>query len=125
MKTHPAIGEEIVRSIEGLSHLAPMIRAEHERWDGTGYPDGLKGGEIPLASCIVLVCDAYHAMVSDRPYRKAMSIQAAVAELVANSGTQFCPAVVDAFLERPTLTAIMRFSAQASPEAPDERLTAR
>ena len=98
MKTHPAIGERILSSIEGLLHLGPVIRAEHERWDGTGYPDGLSGQQIPLASRIVLACDAYHAMISDRPYRKALGAQAALEELQGNAGTQFCPHTVPALL---------------------------
>jgi two-component system cell cycle response regulator len=98
MKTHPAIGEEIVASTIGLSHLAPAIRADHERWDGKGYPDGLSGEEIPIASRIVLVCDAFHAMTSDRPYRRALGVQAALAELRKNAGTQFCPRTVEAFV---------------------------
>ena len=91
IKTHTAIGERMLSSIEGLAHLAPIVRAEHERWDGKGYPDGLSGERIPLASRIVFACDAYHAMTSERPYRKAMSVRAALEELQKNSGTQFCP----------------------------------
>ena len=98
MKEHPVIGAQIVASIDGLSHLAAAIRAEHERWDGRGYPDGLAGEEIPFASRIVFACDAYHAMTSDRPYRRAMSNKEALAELERNAGTQFCPASVAALL---------------------------
>ena len=98
MRRHPEIGEQIVASMGPLAHLAPVIRAEHERWDGTGYPDGLKGEEIPLASRIVFVCDAYHAMTSDRPYRKAMSHEDALAELSRYAGRQFCPVTVAAAL---------------------------
>jgi response regulator RpfG family c-di-GMP phosphodiesterase len=98
MRMHPAIGEEIVASTKGLAPLAPAIRAEHERWDGEGYPDGLSGEEIPVASRIVLVCDAFHAMTSDRPYRKALGAEAALRELKKNAGTQFCPRTVEAFV---------------------------
>ena len=70
------------------------MRAEHERWDGDGYPDGLEGEEIPLASRIVFACDAYHAMVSDRPYRRGMPPEQAVTELERNAGSQFCPRTV-------------------------------
>jgi putative nucleotidyltransferase with HDIG domain len=98
MRQHPVIGERMVRSMPGLSHLAPVIRAEHERWDGTGYPDGRAALEIPLISRIVLVCDAYHAMTSDRPYRRAMSVQEARDELEAGSGAHFCPSTVAAAL---------------------------
>jgi HD-GYP domain-containing protein (c-di-GMP phosphodiesterase class II) len=91
MRRHPVIGEGIVASMPSLAHLAPVIRAEHERWDGSGYPDRLRGRQIPRAARIVFACDAYHAMTSDRPYRAALGHDAAVAELQRNAGTQFCP----------------------------------
>jgi HD-GYP domain-containing protein (c-di-GMP phosphodiesterase class II) len=98
MRRHPEIGERIIASMPPLAHLAPMYRAGHERWDGGGYPDGLAGEQIPLNSRIVLVCDAYHAMTSDRPYRKALSQQDARAEISKHAGTQFCPASATALL---------------------------
>jgi HD-GYP domain-containing protein (c-di-GMP phosphodiesterase class II) len=98
MRHHPAIGARLIASVEPLAHLAPAIRAEHERWDGSGYPDGLSGEEIPLAARIGLVCDAFHAMTSDRPYRPAMSHTAAIAELKRNAAKQFDPSVVDVFV---------------------------
>jgi response regulator RpfG family c-di-GMP phosphodiesterase len=98
MREHPRIGAEIVASVDALAHLAPLVRAEHERWDGTGYPDRLAGDAIPLPSRIVLACDAYHAMTSDRPYRRRMSKDEAEHELTRNGGTQFDPGVVDALL---------------------------
>ena len=94
MRRHPEMGERIVASVPGIAHLAPIISAEHERWDGEGYPDGLKGDQIPLASRIVLACDAWHAMSSDRPYRDALSVQRKVRELEENVGNQFDPGVV-------------------------------
>jgi Na+-translocating ferredoxin:NAD+ oxidoreductase RnfA subunit len=99
MREHPVIGERILRTVPGLESVARAVRHEHERWDGSGYPDGLAGEEIPLASRIVLVCDAYHAMTSDRPYRAAMAEEQALAELVCHAGTQFDPAVVDALVD--------------------------
>lgn len=104
MREHSVIGERIVASIESLSHLAPHVRAEHERWDGKGYPDGRAGEDIPLASRIVLACDAFHAMISDRPYRRAMNIEEAVGELERNVGGQFCPSTV------PVLVSVVRES---------------
>lgn len=98
MRQHPAIGARIVSMIEPLAHLAPAIHAEHERWDGAGYPAGLAGEEIPVAARITLACDAYHAMISDRPYRQALGHDRAIAELRAHAGTQFDPAVVRALL---------------------------
>ena len=75
------------------------MRSSHERWDGGGYPDGLVARQIPLGSRIVAVCDAYEAMVSDRPYRRALGHEAACAELRSEAGRQFDPEVVEAFLE--------------------------
>jgi HD-GYP domain-containing protein (c-di-GMP phosphodiesterase class II) len=98
MRQHPAVGERIVANTESLAHLAPAIRAEHERFDGAGYPDGLKASQIPIASRITLACDAYHAMTSDRPYRRALSQAAARAELLSNSGSQFDPEVIGALV---------------------------
>jgi response regulator RpfG family c-di-GMP phosphodiesterase len=98
MKNHTIIGYELAASIPSVAHIAPAIRAEHERWDGTGYPDGLGGTDIPIASRIVLACDAYHAMISDRPYRRAMSNDDAIKELLTNSGSQFDPAVAEALI---------------------------
>jgi putative nucleotidyltransferase with HDIG domain len=98
MRTHPIISEGIVSTAHGLEGLAPVLRAEHERWDGDGYPDGLCGEQIPLASRITFVCDAYHAMISDRPYRAALSAEAAREQIAAGAGTQFCPASAGALL---------------------------
>jgi response regulator RpfG family c-di-GMP phosphodiesterase len=99
MRTHPIASERLISNAEGLGHLAPAIRAEHEHWDGSGYPDALAGEEIPIASRITLTCDAYHAMTSDRPYRRALSPAAAREELARGSGTQFDPNVARALLE--------------------------
>ena len=99
MREHPVIGERILRPLPGLSNVATAVRHEHERWDGNGYPDGLAGEAIPLASRIVLACDAYNALVSDRPYRKALSEDRATTELRRCSGTQFDPLVIDALLD--------------------------
>jgi diguanylate cyclase (GGDEF)-like protein len=99
MREHPVVGERILNAVPGLGPIARAVRHEHERWDGGGYPDGLAGETIPLASRIVLVCDAYHAMTSDRPYRRAMPVADAIAELRRCAGTQFDPAVVWALIE--------------------------
>ena len=99
MRQHPVVGAQMVSSIPDLEHLGPAIRAEHERWDGTGYPDGLAGEAIPLGSRIAFVCDAYQAMTSNRPYRRALSHDMAIAEIESESGRQFCPAAAAALLE--------------------------
>jgi diguanylate cyclase (GGDEF)-like protein/putative nucleotidyltransferase with HDIG domain len=98
MREHPAIGAQIVAAIGPLSHLAAAVRAEHERWDGGGYPDGLAGEDVPLASRVCFVCDAWHAMTSDRPYRRALTPEQARVELERHAGTQFCPTTVAALL---------------------------
>ena len=99
MAEHTIIGERIISHIDYLAPIAGIIRSAHERWDGRGYPDKLSAEQIPPASRILLVCDAYHAMTSDRPYRKAMPEDEALEELRRNAGAQFDPEVVDAFLD--------------------------
>ena len=98
MREHPVIGERILRAIPGMGAVARIVRHEHERWDGTGYPDGLEGDAIPVGARIVLACEAYQAMTSNRPYRAALSHHMAVAELTANAGSQFDPKVVEALV---------------------------
>jgi hypothetical protein len=98
MRTHPVIAARIVASIDSLAGLEAAIRAEHERYDGRGYPDGLTHDQIPLASRITFACDAYHAMISARPYRTAMDATCAATELRVNAGKQFDPEVVGALL---------------------------
>jgi diguanylate cyclase (GGDEF)-like protein len=99
VKKHPAIGADMVSRVEGVSTIAPWIRHSHENFDGSGYPDGLRGDEIPLASRILLVADAFDAMTSDRPYREALSVDAAMEQLSRNAGKQFDPACISAFAE--------------------------
>jgi diguanylate cyclase (GGDEF)-like protein/putative nucleotidyltransferase with HDIG domain len=98
MKEHPVIGERILRVLPGLGTVARIVRHEHERWDGRGYPDGLAGEEIPLGSRIIIAADTYHAITSDRPYRAARSHSAAVEELTNCAGTQFDPNVTAALI---------------------------
>jgi putative nucleotidyltransferase with HDIG domain len=98
MKRHPAIGHEMLRDISFLSGAAAIVAAHHERFDGKGYPHGLTGDEIPLGARIFVVADAFDAMTSDRPYRKALPPEVAREEIIRHSGTQFDPLVVQAFL---------------------------
>lgn len=99
IKAHPAISADIVGKIEGLVCLVPVIRHHHERWDGTGYPDGLKGEEIPLLARILAVADSFDAMTSERPYRWALTKDEVLAELKKGAGTHWDPEVVKVFLE--------------------------
>ena len=98
IEQHTVIGDQILAPIEFLADVRPLVRGGHERWDGAGYPDGLAGEDIPLGARIIFACDAYDAMTTDRPYRAALGLDVAAAELAANAGTQFDPAVVDALL---------------------------
>jgi two-component system cell cycle response regulator len=97
MRQHPVIGQRILATVPALRSVGALVRASHERWDGSGYPDRLRGADIPLGARIVAVCDAYDAMISQRPYARPRSPESAVRELHRCSGTQFDPAVVDAF----------------------------
>jgi HD-GYP domain-containing protein (c-di-GMP phosphodiesterase class II) len=99
MKTHTIEGQFMLDRIGGLlGRVGEVVRSCHERWDGKGYPDGLKGEDIPLPARVVFVCDAYNAMTTTRPYRAALPHEKAIAELVTNAGTQFDPEVVTAML---------------------------
>ena len=98
MKTHPEIGEHILRPIQSMKPILPIVRHHHERWDGTGYPDGLAGARIPLGARIVAVCDAYRAMSEDRPYRKALAEDDARQELERGAGSHFDADCVAALL---------------------------
>jgi putative nucleotidyltransferase with HDIG domain len=100
MRRHTAEGERMLARIGGvLAEVGTVIRSHHESFDGSGYPDGLSGEDIPLAARVISCCDAFNAMTTDRPYRLALDLPAAVEELRANSGTQFDPVVVEALIE--------------------------
>jgi hypothetical protein len=99
VKRHPAIGANLLSHIAPLAQLAPIVAAHHERFDGRGYPDGAKGEEIPLAARIIAAADAYHAMVSPRPYRPAFQPDQALQEICAAAGERFDPTVVRALLD--------------------------
>jgi HD-GYP domain-containing protein (c-di-GMP phosphodiesterase class II) len=92
------VGKRVLRGISYLESAIPGVLHHHERYDGQGYPDQLSGPEIPLAGRILAVADAFDAMTSDRPYRRAMSSQAAIAELEREAGKQFDPEIVEAFI---------------------------
>jgi diguanylate cyclase (GGDEF)-like protein len=99
MREHPVIGERIVASVPFLARIRPVVRGEHERWDGGGYPDGLSGERIPIEARIIHACDAFEAMASDRPYRRARPREWILGEIRAQAGRQFDPRVAQALLE--------------------------
>jgi HD-GYP domain-containing protein (c-di-GMP phosphodiesterase class II) len=112
MQQHPELGEKILAPIERLAEVRAIVRSCHEHFDGSGYPDGLSGATIPLESRIILVCDAFHAMTTDRPYRKRLSVEEACRRLREGIGSQFDPIVVEVFLA-------LRGEVWAPPAAPE------
>ncbi len=98
VETHPILGERILAPIEQLEEVRRIVRSAHEHYDGGGYPDGLAGNDIPVESRIVLACDAFHAMTTNRPYRKTLGVEEARRRLVEASGSQFDPQIVDTLL---------------------------
>jgi putative two-component system response regulator len=102
IKQHPITGANIVSQLHDGNHLAPLVRSHHERFDGLGYPNQLKGHDIPLGGRIIAVVDAYDAMITNRPYRKAFKLKEAQIRLIAGAGTQFDPEIVQKFLELPS-----------------------
>jgi len=98
IEQHPELGERILEPIDRLAEVRTIVRSCHERWDGEGYPDGKAGEEIPIEARIIFVCDAFHAMTTDRPYRKRLTVEEASRRVRDAAGTQFDPTVVDVFL---------------------------
>ncbi|PYM68798.1 MAG: hypothetical protein DME03_23610, partial [Candidatus Rokuibacteriota bacterium] len=94
---HPVVGDKILKPLRFLACEAKAVRHHHERYDGKGYPDGLKGDDIPLIARVVTVADAFDAMTSDRPYRSKRPLPTAMEEIVRGAGTQFDPVAADAF----------------------------
>jgi HD-GYP domain-containing protein (c-di-GMP phosphodiesterase class II) len=99
MREHPTIGVHIVEPIRFLSGAVDIVRSHHERWDGSGYPMGLRREEIPLAARVFAIADSFDAMTNDRPYRDALSVERAIDEIVLGACSQFDPDVVQAFLD--------------------------
>ena len=104
MRKHPVAGDEILKRVPFLRPASAIVRHHHERFDGTGYPDGLKGAEIPLGARLFAVADTLDAMTSDRSYRKGPGFDAAQKEVLRWSGRQFDPHIVDLFLKIPPAT---------------------
>ena len=99
IKKHPVIGRDMVRPMEFLSELAPLIYYHHQHFDGGGYPDKMKGAQIPLVARMITIADSFDAMISDRPYRNGLSVETAIKELKRCSGAQFDPDLVTVFLK--------------------------
>jgi diguanylate cyclase (GGDEF)-like protein len=129
MAEHPVAGERVLLRIPDLAAIAPVVRHEHEHWNGSGYPDRLRERRIPLGSRIILAVDAYHAMLTDRPYRAALTPAEAAQELQKGAGTQFDPEVVEALLDLlghhrpnvPNRATGVRMPAAPPPRAPERR----
>ena len=119
IRQHTVTGAQMVQAVPELSGIAPLVRHSHERWDGRGYPDGLAGEEIPLASRIGFCADAFHAIRSDRPYRRARPAALALDEVRRNAGSQFDPQVAGALAE-----SMRRVRSTVSDEARSPRLVA-
>ena len=100
MKKHPEQSADIVKSLSGMENIVEDILCHHERYDGTGYPAGISREQIPLGARIIAIADAFDAMLTDRPYKKALSLEEARRELLENSGTQFDPALVKIFVDQ-------------------------
>jgi HD-GYP domain-containing protein (c-di-GMP phosphodiesterase class II) len=107
IKKHPEIGYRILSTVNELAEMAEYVLAHHERWDGLGYPKGLKGEEIPKQSLIIAIADTYDAMVSERSYRKALTKEDAVRELIKGAGTQFSKEYVEIFVEKVVNTTFL------------------
>jgi len=99
IKMHPRIGFNILSKSKRLKYISKIVLYHHERWDGKGYPQGLSGIDIPLGARIIAVCDSIDAMTSDRPYRKAMSFDECINEIITNTGLMFDPVVVQYIVE--------------------------
>ena len=97
MREHPSIGAKILEPIESLADLVPIVQCHHERWNGSGYPAGLKGIAIPLAARIIGVIDSFHAIISERPYKRAFPVSYALDQLRNQAGTNFDPSLIDRF----------------------------
>ncbi len=106
MRKHPVIGERVLAAAPAMSKVAKLVRSTHERWDGTGYPDGLAGEGIPLGARIILICDACNAMTDGRSYEEPMSAKEAIQELRRGAGAQFDPGLTEIFIERVASTLV-------------------
>lgn len=100
IKKHPSVGADIISNMDLFKDIKGIVKYHHERYDGKGYPDGLKGEEIPIEACILAIADSYDAMTTDRPYRKALDKEVALEEILSNTGTQFHPELARIFVKK-------------------------
>ncbi len=120
IQSHAARGADLLRSLSSVEEeVIKAVRHHHERYDGSGYPDGLAGDEIPLAARVIMLCDSIDAMLSDRPYRRALTVEQARVELLRCSGTQFDPDIVEVILRRNTLERAAVLGRQSGAVAQD------
>ncbi|MBK5109480.1 MAG: HD domain-containing protein, partial [Anaerolineales bacterium] len=112
IQLHPSTGAEMIKDIPYLSPAVPVVRYHHERWDGSGYPEGLRGEDIPLVARIVSVADGFDAMTTDRPYSSARSLEQARGEIVQGSGSRYDPFIVEAFMRAWDSGRIMTIASQ-------------
>ena len=119
VKQHPVIGRRILEGVQGFAPFLPAVELHHENWDGTGYPKGQVAEETPIDARIIHVSDAYDAMTTDRSYRRGMTHEKAIAEIIENSGIQFDPHIVDVFVNLPG-EVFARHSAEAAPECVEQ-----
>jgi len=119
MRTHPVKSAELAGTVTKLRDVVPLIRHHHENWDGTGYPDGLKGEGIPLGSRIIMFADTIDAMTTDRPYRAALDATSVRKELLRFRGTQFDPQICDALLRSPEYSKLFAPVISSSEDWPE------
>ena len=122
MRTHTLVGERMLGSSPALLPVAELVRSSHERWDGNGYPDGLAGERIPLGSRIISICDAYEAMIEERPYREPLTVDAALEELRRGAGSQFDAELVESFVDVVTSRRVSQACYKVAPATSVTRL---
>jgi two-component system cell cycle response regulator len=106
MRKHTVIGERVLAAAPAMTGVAKLVRSTHEHWNGSGYPDGLAGEEIPLGARVILICDAYNAMTGNRPYGQTVTEEQAIEELRRSAGSQLDPRLVELFVERVISAAV-------------------
>jgi HD-GYP domain-containing protein (c-di-GMP phosphodiesterase class II) len=125
MKRHTVMGEQILAAGgPSLEQIAPLVRSSHERWDGSGYPDRLAGEQIPLGARIIAICDSFRAMIDERPYKRAMSLEQALQELRRCAGSQFDPHLIEVFcrlVDARSSSERLRVPSPDQPQAPAAR----